>query len=678
LIQGQAGRVRIGVCGQDRRLSPASRDFCCLRTVTPLLVGGLLGGMLGGMTMMKPTLAAAQAAPADAAASGKTGNDKSQNATGQNRKTQNSKAQNSKAQNSQTQNGQTQPAPATQGGGATPAQQSADAAKPTGPVAHFDIDDFAVQGATQLSQIELETAVYPFLGPDKTEDDVEKARAALEKAYHDKGFQTVSVAVPAQNVKNKVVTLKVTELKVGRLAVKNSHYFDVNKIKQDAPALEEGTVPNFNDVTKNIVSLNQWPDRKITPTLRAGVAPGTVDVDLNVDDTLPFHGSAEINDRKSPNTTPYRFTATGHYDDLWQLGHSVTFSYQVAPERPADAIVYSASYLARVPNVDWLSFLLYGVKSQSDVAAVGGLDVIGPGQIIGGRGVFTLPGSESFFHNLSLGIDYKSFGELVSLTGNGAGSDTPGSSNSSFSSPVTYYPIVASYTAQYHTDKLNAQMTASITNNLRPMSSNFVDFDNRRFNASGNFTHGNIDLSATQDLESGFQLYGRFQGQKADGPLVSSEQISIGGFDTVRGYLESETLGDDGAAGTFEIRTPNLGDWLAKLNATTPAAADVTASSTPSAAAQGAAPNTPGTPGSAGQLFNDLRLFGFVDAGVAVVQQPLPQQQSQFELWSYGVGTTFKMANHLNGMVALAVPMVTQTYTQARSTRVDFRIWGEF
>ncbi|WP_312030655.1 ShlB/FhaC/HecB family hemolysin secretion/activation protein [Methylosinus sp. H3A] len=42
----------------------------------------------------------------------------------------------------------------------------------------------------------------------------------------------------------------------------------------------------------------------------------------------------------------------------------------------------------------------------------------------------------------------------------------------------------------------------------------------------------------------------------ADGPLASSEQISVGGLDTVRGYLESEVLGDTGAAGTVELRQP--------------------------------------------------------------------------------------------------------------------------
>jgi hemolysin activation/secretion protein len=392
-----------------------------------------------------------------------------------------------------------------------------------GTAAAFRHRRFCSAGGVTLPQLELEQAIYPFLGPNKTADDVEKARAALEKAYHDKGYQTVSVSVPAQNVQNKVVVLKVTELKVGQLRVKNSRYFDVNKIKTDAPSLREGSVPNFGDVTKDIVSLNQWPDRKVTPALRAGVTPDTVDVDLNVDDTLPMHGSVELNNRQSPNTTPLRLTASAQYNDLWQLGHSVSVSYQIAPMRPQDAEVFSGSYLARLPGVDWLSFLVYGVDSNSDVAAIGGLNVVGPGQIVGARAVMTLPSKENFYQTLSLGPDYKRFGETVSQTGG------------SFSSPVTYYPLVANYTNKYQTDKYSAQLTASVTGNLRPVSSDPTDFDNRRFLASGSFVHLNIDTSHTQELLQGFQLYGRLQGQLADGPLVSSEQLAVGGLDTVRG-----------------------------------------------------------------------------------------------------------------------------------------------
>src|SRR6202000_2137834 len=100
---------------------------------------------------------------------------------------------------------------------------------------------------------------------------------------------------------------------------KTSHYFDQEKIKQQAPSLKEGSLPNFKDVTKDIVSLNRWPDRRVTPALRAGVTPGTVDVDLNVEDTLPLHGSIELNNRQSPSTTALRSSISMRYDNLWQL-----------------------------------------------------------------------------------------------------------------------------------------------------------------------------------------------------------------------------------------------------------------------------------------------------------------------------------------------------------------------
>ncbi|WP_024506327.1 ShlB/FhaC/HecB family hemolysin secretion/activation protein [Bradyrhizobium sp. ARR65] len=538
---------------------------------------------------------------------------------------------------------------------ATPAADTADTQKPAAPAQksgastkaapaqHFDIDDFAVQGADALPQIEIEKAIYPFLGPNRSADDVEKARAALEKAYHDKGLQTVSVAVPQQNVAGGTVILKVTELKVGRLRVKNSRYFDLDKIKQGAPSLKEGTVPNFGDVTKDIVSLNQWPDRRVTPALHAGVTPGTVDVDLNVEDTAPIHGSLEVNNRQSPSTTAERIVGTVHYDNLWQLGHSFSFTYQVAPERRKDAEVFSASYLARVPGVDWLSFLTYGVKSDSSVATVGGTNVVGPGEIVGERAVITLPTRDHLFHTLSIGADFKHFDQTVSLGTDG------------FSSPVTYYPMVASYSATFQLDKSTTQMNASLTYNLRTPSSSLQEFDNKRFNASPNFTHFNLDVSHTQELPEGVQLYGKVQGQLADGPLVSSEQFSLGGLDTVRGYLESEVLGDNGVAGTIELRSPDVGDILQK--------------NLKNETGQGAPRFNP---------FNEWRFFVFTDAGQATVLKPLPDQVSHFEEWSYGLGTRFKFFDHVNGMVVGSLPMISQAYTRANNPRVNFRIWGEF
>ncbi len=48
------------------------------------------------------------------------------------------------------------------------AKAAADAKQaPAAPLQRFDIDDFAVQGADTLPQIDVEEAIYPFLGPSR-------------------------------------------------------------------------------------------------------------------------------------------------------------------------------------------------------------------------------------------------------------------------------------------------------------------------------------------------------------------------------------------------------------------------------------------------------------------------------------------------------------------------------
>ena len=544
------------------------------------------------------------------------------------------------------------PAAAKPQGGANTGPQGANtgksdpaAAKPasaaSAPKDRFDIDEFRIEGADSLPQIEVEAAVYPFLGPRRTSDDVEKARAAVEKAYHDKGFQTVGVAVPQQDAQRGFIVLKVTENRVGRVRVKGSRYYDLANIKDGAASLKEGSLPNFKDVTKDIVSLNRWPDRRVTPALRAGFTPGTVDVDLNVEDTLPLHGSAELNNRQSPSTTPLRENYSVRHDNLWQLGHSMTLSYQDAPLNRKDAMVISGSYMART-DYDWLSVLLYGLKSDSSVATVGGSNVVGPGEVIGGRAVLTLPTKGELFHTLSLGIDYKHFAQTLRL-----GTDR-------FDSPVTYAPLVAAYGATWQADGRLTQLNASVTAGLRGIGSSWEEFDAKRFKATGSFIHLNGDVAHTQDLPEGFQFFAKIQGQAADQPLVSSEQLSLGGLDTVRGYLESEVLGDYGVAGTLEVRTPNVAPYLEQQ-----------------------LENPLGQPVKF-NAFDDWRFFAFTDAGHARIHDPLVDQKSQFSLASYGIGTRMKTLKRFNSVFLVGVPMISQQSTLSNHPRFSFRVWGEF
>jgi hemolysin activation/secretion protein len=310
-------------------------------------------------------------------------------------------------------------------GGATtgqPVNSSTTAAPET--TKTFFINEYRVKGAHVLTTLEIETAVYPFLGPERSEKDVQAACAALEKAYHDKGYGAADVQYSAQIGKGGVIFLQVSEGTVAKLRVKGSRYFSPAKIKAAAPSVAEGTPLNFNDVNRDMVALNQLADRRVTPSLKPGAEPGTYDVDLEVKDSAPVHGSVEVNNRASPNTKPLRVNVSVSDTNLWQAGHAVGASLQIAPQRRQDSEVLTGYYLARFSGLEHTSFMLQGTKQDSNISTLGGTTVAGPGQTLEARTTLTLPNGkdwstgkdwENFYHSLSFAITYKHYNKRSRL-----------------------------------------------------------------------------------------------------------------------------------------------------------------------------------------------------------------------------------------------------------------------
>lgn len=497
-------------------------------------------------------------------------------------------------------------------------------------ITNFYIREYRVEGARRLKNLEVEEAVYPFLGPGRTPEDVEQARLALEKVYHDKGFQTVSVIVPQQDPRRGVIRLEVVEAKVGRLRVNGARFYLPSRIRREAPSMAEGNVPNLKEVGKEMIALNQLTDRRITPDLRVGVIPGTVDIDLNVEDKLPLHGSLELDNRYSSNTTALRLNGSLSYGNLFQLGHTGGLSFQIAPENTDDAQVYSGYYLARISET--VSLMIQATKQNSDISTLGGSAVGGRGEIFGLRAIFDMPNTAKFYQNFSLGMDYKNFNEDIVIGAN------------TISSPIEYYPISANYGATWMSDNGFTEFNTSLNFNLRGMGSSETDYANKRYNADANYVYLRSDVAHTHDLKGGSQVFGKIQTQISSQPLVNGEQIAGGGLGTVRGYLEGTALGDNGAFGTLEVRSPSF----------------------------------IGTPDDKGKRTNEWRIHAFAEGGLLGIHDALPSQQRRYGFASVGTGTRFILKNHYNGSLDIGVPLIDQTDAEAGTVRVTFRGWVDF
>lgn len=495
--------------------------------------------------------------------------------------------------------------------------------------ARFDIMAFQVRGNTVLAPDDVERAILPFMGPGKGEADVEAARAALQKAYEDKGYVAVSVLVPEQSVDSGVLQLQVQQQAVGRLLVEGDAK-NADAVKALAPSVAPGVTPNLPNFQRDVVALNQNPTRKVTPELRAGEAPGTLDVVLKVEESSPFHGSIELNNFSSSATSDLRAAATLRYDDMWGRGDSLSLSAQTAPRRPDDGTVFSGNYLLRLGQGTQL--LLYGVYSDSDIAVVGGTSVIGRGKMGGFRLIQSLGASEGFYHSLTLGMDYKDFSEDVLL-----GSDRA-------SAPIKYAPLIASWRGDWSGDRSTSNVTVSGTFGIRGLGDRWERFDAKRYMARQSFIALKLDAETTRDFGPGLQLNARLSGQWSPDPLISNEGFSLGGMSSVRGYYESEAIGDYGVAYQTELRSPDFARML------------------------GLDP------------VSELRLHAFIDSGYVGIHHPLESQVATRDTWlsSAGLGARLKLFNHLTGAVDAGTPLKSGSESNAGDIFVRFRFQGEF
>ncbi len=506
--------------------------------------------------------------------------------------------------------------------------------------AHFDVWEYQIDGNSTLDNQVIEKTVYRYLGEQKSVTDIESARAALEKAYHEAGYQAALVSIPEQDVNGGVVILKVTEGRVDQLKVTGSNYFSPSNIKEKVPSLAEGQPLNTAKAQVELAKLaTDSPDRQVTPVMRAGQTPGTVEVELEVKDEIPIHGLVELNARNSINTTRLRLPVMLRYDNLWQMNHSASLQYQVSPEDTSNVEVWSGTYVMPIEAIDArLAMYGIGLDSSSDITSAGSMNVVGNGNIFGARLVKPLPGTPEYIQSATIGWDYKDFGQSI----NPQGAD----SGESISTPVTYSPFQVAYSGTLSSELGTlTQFNTELNFNFAGMGSSYAEFESRRAGATPNYLYLAGEIRHRQPLPEDVALEFRVSGQVANSPLISNEQVGAGGMLTVRGYHEVERLGDNGALGSFEVWSPDLGHL-----------------------------DSEGL-----EYLNDLRFLAFTDAAQLWLNGPtVPSTPMQYSLWSTGVGMRTRAFHHFNGELYWEYPFIATEYVPAGMQRIDFRVAYEF
>ena len=222
-------------------------------------------------------------------------------------------------------------APTAQGTNTPPAKTGVVASTNAGPF--FAVRRFEVQGNTLMPSLTLDAILQKHTNEAVNFDGLRAALRDMQMAYRDRGFVSVSVALPKQQLTNGTVKVQVTEGRLAEINIVNNRWVSAENVRRALPSLRTNTYLNGLVLSQELDRANASRDRTIYPEIGPGPEPGTSTLTLKVKDRFPLHGRVELNDNSTPGTPELRVNTALQYNNLWQHEHQFGVQYSFTPEQ---------------------------------------------------------------------------------------------------------------------------------------------------------------------------------------------------------------------------------------------------------------------------------------------------------------------------------------------------------
>jgi hemolysin activation/secretion protein len=428
---------------------------------------------------------------------------------------------------------------------------AADAVTPEIP--HFDIKGYQVEGNTLLAPDKIESILAPFTGKGKDFGTVQEALEALEKAYHDRGYSTVQVILPEQELEKGIVRLNVAETRIGHVKIEGNKFFDETNIRRSMPALIEGQTPNINDVSRSLKLANENPAKKVNLQLQSSDQENEIDAKLDVKDEKPWKAGLTLDNTGDEHTGRFRMGVLFQDANIFNRDQLLTLQYITSTSQPNHVNIYGMGY--RIPFYGTGSSLDFigaysNVNSGTLSVASNALQVSGQGTILGLHYNQNLTRIGDYEHKLTLGLDYRAYINNVTFGSTQLGNN------------VTVHPLSLTYAGTWTLDRINAGFYLGYSRNLPSLGSGDRDttefFKKVRAGAPVGYNIYRSGANILYTFGNDWQARALVNGQYTTDPLVPGEQFGLGGASSVRGFDERVIADDKGYSGSVELYTPNL------------------------------------------------------------------------------------------------------------------------
>lgn len=426
--------------------------------------------------------------------------------------------------------------PALTSPGATVARPSPEADAQT-----LAVKSIAFTGNTALSRAELDALARPYVGRSVSFRELQTLALKVELKYRQLGFVAARVLVPQQKVVDGQITIAVFEGRYGQIRVEGEKHYSEKFIRRFFHFARPGELVRQDELLQTLLVLREMPNLGIRSALVAGAKPGTSDLVLVVNEARPFHVDYEYNNFGIRLVGRNRAAIGVSGSDAFTDGDELVLRYTELFPSNSDPI-YQAGY--NVPIFDAGGRL--GVNYLKSRTRVGGafeaLDLRGNVEVA----------SLSYQHPLTRTLR-KSESASLSLSTKTVESFVFGDT---LTSRDDLRVLAGTYSLVQSFRMARAITQATLSTGLGTFA-NGRGRDNpiaSRVGAGNDFVKFNLDHVHYFQLDRQNAILARFSGQLADVQLTVAELFSLGGADSVRGFVQSELLGDEGYFASAEFR----------------------------------------------------------------------------------------------------------------------------
>jgi hemolysin activation/secretion protein len=405
----------------------------------------------------------------------------------------------------------------------------------------FVLRHVAVTGAIAIPRERLATAWQPYLGKKMSQADLAAIATAVGDIYRAAGFHLSRAIVPPQDIQDGKIRLKVVEGSITEVVLKgeDAEQFGIRPML-DAVVAEQPS--HFATLERQLLLVNGRSGVRIDDTAleEIGTASGRFRLTVYLK-TWHVFTSFGVDNLGSSSVGPWQSYATAAFNSYLAPGDSLVVNLSTTPADPRQLAFGRVAYDvpvgtdgARIGASGYYSEVwpgddrhLYNDNTKTESFEVHGSVV--PLQSL--KSTLTLTASMGFSNvteNDFFGPFYADHIRALSLTSDYRLQDTFGGTN---------------------------YLTLTYRQGLDILDASHRDDDFlSRDGASGDFSAVNFWFTRYQTLSDAWSVKLASAGQWASGPLFLSQQFYLGGAAFGRGYGSAEISGDNGIAGSFELR----------------------------------------------------------------------------------------------------------------------------